>query len=144
MAQLIVISRYSDVFKDKTMEDKNRRFVLIQNIELAVTIVGFVLTVIISYPIFVIEAVFSMGGADLREIIEFICLILLFSLVYIAPQIITLASYKIFVKKYYKGKTEGIPNYIIDKNKIVCSISKLLITIWSLLFIFTIIFLTIG
>lgn len=118
------------------MDKKIKIFKGTQVIGIIISVIGLVASVFASYFIFAIEMFFSIdGGLNASEIIGAFCVILLVNLLYFIPQIITIVSCKLFVKKNFKVSNEELPREISGfVNKSMYS-SKCLMEIWAFLFI---------
>lgn len=118
------------------MDKKIKIFKGTQVIGIIISVIGLVASVFASYFIFAVEMFFSIdGGLNAIEIIGAFCVILLVNLLYFIPQIITIVSCKLFVKKNFKVSNEELPREISGfVNKSMYS-SKCLMEIWAFLFI---------
>ncbi|MGN0530763.1 MAG: hypothetical protein ACI4IH_06715 [Eubacterium sp.] len=118
------------------MDKKIKIFKGTQVIGIIISVIGLVASVFASYFIFAVEMFFSIdGGLNASEIIGAFCVILLVNLLYFIPQIITIVSCKLFVKKNFKVSNEELPREISGfVNKSMYS-SKCLMEIWAFLFI---------
>ena len=118
------------------MDKKIKIFKGSQVIGIIISVIGLVASVFASYFIFAVEMFFSIdGGLNASEIIGAFCVILLVNLLYFIPQIITIVSCKLFVKKNFKVSNEELPREISGfVNKSMYS-SKCLMEIWAFLFI---------
>lgn len=118
------------------MDKKIKVFKGTQVIGIIISVIGLVASVFASYFIFAVEMFFSIdGGLNVSEIIGAFCVILLVNLLYFIPQIITIVSCKLFVKKNFKVSNEELPREISGfVNKSMYS-SKCLMEIWAFLFI---------
>lgn len=118
------------------MDKKIKIFKGTQIIGIIISVIGLVASVFASYFIFALEMFFSIdGGLNAIEIIEALCVILFVNLLYFIPQIITIVSCKLFVKKNFKVSNEELPREISGfVNKSMYS-SKCLMEIWAFLFI---------
>lgn len=118
------------------MDKKIKIFKGTQIIGIIISVIGLVASVFASYFIFAVEMFFSIdGGLNASEIIGAFCVILLVNLLYFIPQIITIVSCKLFVKKNFKVSNEELPREISGfVNKSMYS-SKCLMEIWAFLFI---------
>lgn len=118
------------------MDKKIKIFKGTQVIGIIISVIGLVASVFASYFIFAVEMFFSIdGGLNVSEIIGAFCVILLVNLLYFIPQIITIVSCKLFVKKNFKVSNEELPREISGfVNKSMYS-SKCLMEIWAFLFI---------
>ena len=118
------------------MDKKIKIFKGTQVIGIIISVIGLVASVFASYFIFAVEMFFSIdGGLNASEIIGAFCVILLVNLLYFIPQIITIVSCKLFVKKNFKVSNEELPREISGfVNKSMYS-SKCLMDIWAFLFI---------
>lgn len=118
------------------MDKKIKIFKGTQVIGIIISVIGLVASVFASYFIFAVEMFFSIdGGLNASEIIGAFCVILLVNLLYFIPQIITIVSCKLFVKKNFKVSNEELPREISGFVNESMYSSKCLMEIWAFLFI---------